>query len=239
MHFKRPVIGVLVITLGVLTKLYPLFLLPFVSSDKKQILKYVLIFILLLGMGYLVTYLVWGGSFLNALGKANGRDPTLFSIMRFVDGAYFPFETLSKLIIGLTNLLILVGVGYVFKLFKDGRIDQNTAFMAGFAMLLLFYKAGQQQFYLTYFAIFAIWSLWEFQKDVPNLKAFYAIIFLGLWFGVMAGLVYPLTNEMREEYEWIRDLIGLPTFLIQLVVVFSLLKPSSLIDKHQHIHQEG
>ncbi len=232
-QFKRNEWGVVVITLGILTKLYPVFLLPFVSFNKKLILKYALMFILLLGTGYLLTYWVWGGSFVNALGKANGRDPTLFSIMRFVDGAYFPFEMLSEIIIALTNLFILLGVGYVFKVFKDGKIDQTTAFLAGFAMLLIFYKAGQQQFYLTYFSLFAIWSFNEFQKNTPNLKAFYSILLLGGWFALMAGLVYPFTNEMHGEYEWIRDLIGLPTFLIQLIVVFFLLKPPGLvIEKH-------
>lgn len=225
LQYKDRVAGVVIITLGVLTKLYPLFLLPYVSRNKQQLLKLSLIFLLLLILTYLVTYLVWGGSFANAFGKANGRDPTLFSIMRFVNGAYFPSEFLAQVIIGLTNLLVLLGVGYVFKLFWNGKIEQHTAFLAGFTMLLMFYKAGQQQFYLTYFAIFAVWCLWEFKKEIPNLKAFYSILVLGLWFALMAGVVYPLTHRMEGDYLWLRDLIGLPTFVILFAVVYFLLKP--------------
>ena len=223
LQYQKKELGIIVITLGILTKLYPLFLLPFISTHKKEIVKYALIFIFLISVVYFLTYLVWGVSFTNALGKANGRDPTLFSVMRFVDGAYFPSTLLRDVIIGLTNLLVLLGVGYVFKCFKDKKIDQATAFLAGFTMLLLFYKAGQQQFYLAYFAIFAVWVMLEFKKDSPNVKAFYSILFLGVWFAVMAGLVYPLTHNMEGEYLWIRDIIGLPTFLIQLVVIFFLL----------------
>jgi len=228
LQYQKKELGTIVITLGVLTKLYPLFLLPFISANKKQIIKYALLFLFLLSVVYFLTYLIWGISFTNALGKANGRDPALFSIMRFVDGAYFPSDLLGDVIIGLTNLLVLLGVGYVFKCFKDNKIEQHTAFLAGFTMLLLFYKAGQQQFYLAYFAIFAVWTMLEFKKDVPNVKAFYAVLLLGVWFAVMAGVVYPLTNKMDGEYLWVRDVIGLPTFLIQLMVVFFLLKNTNV-----------
>lgn len=226
LRFKGHAAGTVLITLGVLTKMYPLFLLPFLTREKRVMYRNIAIFIVLLLAVYCLTYIVWGGSFVNAFGKANGRDPTLFSIMRFVDGAYFPSRFLADIIVGLTNLFILVGVGYVFYLFKKGRIDQATAFLAGFTMLLTFYKAGQQQFYLTYFAIFAVWTLYEFRKALPNTQAFYAVLLLGLWMAVMAGVVYPATY-MSGSYEWIRDMIGLPTFILQLSILYFLLRPAS------------
>lgn len=225
LRFKNHIAGPILITLGVLTKMYPLFLLPFLTPEKKVMMRNIAIFIVILVFAYLLTYVVWGGSFVNAFGKANGRDPTLFSIMRFVDGAYFPSHFLAQIIIGLTNLFILLGVGYVFYLFKKGRIDQATAFLTGFTMLLTFYKAGQQQFYLTYFAIFAVWSLYEFNKALPNIQAFYAVLLLGLWMAVMAGVVYPMTY-MSGSYEWVRDIIGLPTFMLQLLILYFLLRPA-------------
>jgi len=223
--------GLILLSLGVLTKLYPLFLLPFLSRNRSEILRYTLFFILFLLVAYSLTYWIWGSSFLNPFGKANGRDPALFSIMRFVDGPYFPFEMLSKVIVASTNLLILLSVGYVFKLYKQKRIDQATAFLAGFTMLLLFYKAGQQQFYLTYFAIFSFWTIFEFQKSKPNLRVFYAVLGLSVWLALMAGLVYPLTNQMEGEYLWLRDIIGLPTFIILLCIQYFLLRQNKPISE--------
>lgn len=226
LRYKDHIASVIFITFGVLTKMYPLFLIPFLTRDKKTILRNIGVFLVIFFAVYFLTYVVWGGSFLNAFGKANGRDPTLFSIMRFVDGAYFPSSFLAEIIVGLTNLFILIGVGYVFYLFKKGRIDQATAFLAGFTMLLTFYKAGQQQFYLTFFAIFAVWVLHEFKKDRPNVDAFYAVLLLGLWMATMAGVVYP-TTYMTGEYEWIRDVIGLPTFILQVSILYLLLRPAN------------
>jgi hypothetical protein len=172
--FKHLGSGVALLSLGILTKIYPLFLLPFISNNKQQLFKYGLLFVLIVFGAYLLTYFIWGDSFLNAFGKANGRDPTLFSVMRFVTGAYFPSQTIGQAILAVSNLLILLGIGYIFKLFMAGRIDQVTAFLASFTVLLMFYKAGQQQFYLVYFALFAAWTIMEFKQETPNIKAFYA-----------------------------------------------------------------
>ncbi len=235
----RHSLGVLFITFGVLTKLYPLFLLPFLSANKQNILRYALLFVLGLTIAYTLTYWVWGGSFVNPFGKANGRDPALFSIMRFVDGAYFPFKTLGNLIVALSNLFILLGIGYVFKQYKNSRIDQISAFLAGFTILLLFYKAGQQQFYLTYFAIFGVWCMFEFQKSKPNIRVYYWILLLALWLAVMAGLVYPLTNQMEGEYAWLRDLIGLPTFLILWMIGYHLIKQNIALSEGVIVERLG
>lgn len=225
--FKRLGSGVALLSLGVLTKIYPLFLLPFIANNKKQLLQYSVLFVFIIFSVYLFTYFIWGGSFLNAFGKANGRDPTLFSVMRFLTGAYFPSE-IGQAILAVSNLLILLGIGYVYKLFMVGKIDQITAFLASFTVLLMFYKAGQQQFYLVYFAIFALWSVQEFKKAHPNHKAFYAGLVLGLWMSIMAGLVYPFTGQMEGAYFWLRDVIGLPTFFILVVVMIFLLTPIKL-----------
>jgi len=226
--FKRLGGGVFLLSLGVLTKIYPLFLLPFTVKNKQQLFKYGLLFVLIVFGGYLLTYFIWGDSFLNAFGKANGRDPTLFSVMRFVTGAYFPSQTFGQAILAVSNLLILLGIGYIFKLFMVGRINQITAFLASFTVLLMFYKAGQQQFYLVYFALFAAWTIVDFKQETPNIKAFYAVLVLGLWMSIMAGLVYPLTGQMEGNYLWLRDVIGLPTFIILVVVLSYLLKPVKL-----------
>ena len=188
---------------------------------------------------YLLTYFIWGDSFLNALGKANGRDPTLFSIMRFVTGAYFPFETAGQIILALGNIFILVSIGYLFRLYQTKRLAQHTAFLAGFTVLLLFYKAGQQQFYLTYFAIFSVWVLVEFQRLKPNYKVFYSVLILGGWFALMAGIVYPLTNGMTGDYEWLRELIGLPTFLLLSLVLYGLIKHDNFTARNDSKFVQG
>jgi hypothetical protein len=47
----------------------------------------------------------------------------------------------------------------------------------------------------------------------------------------MAGVVYPLTHRMEGDYLWLRDLIGLPTFVILFAVVY-FEYPYFVIDSH-------
>lgn len=224
LRFKKRLLALVIMTFGVLTKLYPIFLFPFFSTNKNQILKNFFVVVFLLTLVYLITFFIWGDSFLNAFGKANGRDPTLFSIMRFVTGNYFPFDAVGQVILALSNVFILVSIGFLFRLYKTRRLAQHTALLAGFTVLLLFYKAGQQQFYLTYFSVFSVWVLIEFQRTRVNFKAFYSVLFLGAWFALMAGIVYPLTNGMNGNYEWLREVIGLPTFLLLSFILYNLIK---------------
>ena len=213
--------SLVILTIGVLTKLYPAFLLPYLNKDWKDVRRNILIFIAIVFVAYLITYLIWGGSFAIAFGKANGRNPTLFSVMMFLHGDYFPFESVAKVLISLNAVLALAAVYFVFMRFQQGRIDQHSAFLAGFTGLLMFYKAGQQQFYLAYFAVFAAWMLIEFKKDKPDTKTFYGVLVLGLWFMLMAGIVYPLTL-MEGDYLWVRHTVGLPTFIMLAFVFKSL-----------------
>lgn len=223
---NKTITALVILSIGVLTKIYPVFLLPFLSRNWKEIKRNILIFFIIFITAYGISYLIWGGSFINAFGKANGRSPTLFSIMMFLNGDFFPFISIAKALIAINAILALSGVLYAFHLFKEGRIEQHTSFLVGFTFLLLFYKAGQQQFYLAYFSIFAAWVIIEFKKDIPNLKAFYSILILGFWMMLMAGIVYPLTR-MEGAYEWLRHIIGLPTFIMLIYIQKSLLFPDT------------
>ena len=226
--------SLLILTVGVLTKIYPLFLLPFLNKGWKDIRRNILVFVVMLFVAYLITYLIWGPSFLVAFGKANGRNPTLFSIMMFLYSDYFPFKSIGSVLISLNKPLALGAVFFVFMRFRKEKLEQHAAFLAGFTALLMFYKAGQQQFYLAYFAIFAAWVVIEFRKELPNLKAFYAVLLLGFWMMLMAGVVYPLTSYMSGEYLWIREVIGLPTFILLCIVFKQLIFPSELKNVTQH-----
>ena len=223
---QRTKLAVFIITLAVLTKIYPVFLLPYMEKFKKNIFKNIMLFVITLFTGYLLTYIFWGSSFANAFGKANGRDPTLFSIMKFLNGSYFPFEAFGQFMLLLSSLMVLSGVLYVFYLFKHDRIKQHTAFLAGFTMVLTFYKAGQFQFFIAYFAIFSVWALVEFKEAKPNKSAFYSVIMLGSWLSIMVGIIYPLSGGFNGEYEYIQDILGLPTFLMEVLVLFFLLLPT-------------
>ncbi|WP_156018290.1 hypothetical protein [Thiomicrospira pelophila] len=221
--------GVSLLAIAFVTKLYPLFLLPFLTREKRTIKNNVLLFLGVVVSVYLVAYLIWGSSVFYPFGKANGRDPAMFSLMAFVFNSYFPFgQVTAEIVILLGNLFILVSMGYVFYQLLKGRFAVHTALLLGFTFLFMFYKVGNFQFYISYFAVFLFWVLLEFQSDTPNRKAFYAVVLFALWFGVMAGLVYPLTGRMQGEYEWLREVIGLPTFVFQLIIVVFLIKNSTI-----------
>ena len=230
---SRSKTSLILFTVGVLTKLYPLFLLPFLDTKWRKIGRNILLFFAILLSVYAITYMIWGSSFLVAFGKANGRNPTLLSIMMFFHGNFFPFESLSKFLISLNKPLTLLAIIFVFWRYKKGKLEQHAAFLAGFTALLMFYKAGQQQFYLAYFAMFAAWVIIEFRRKHPNFGALYAVIALGVWMMAMAGLVYPLTS-MQGEYLWVRHIIGLPTFVLLCIVFHQLLFPSSKAIKADH-----
>lgn len=221
--------GVSLLAIAFVTKLYPLFLLPFLTREKRTIKNNVLLFLGVVVSVYLAAYLIWGDSVFYPFGKANGRDPAMFSLMAFVFNSYFPFgQVTAEIVILLGNLFILISMGYVFHQLLKGRFAVHTALLLGFTFLFMFYKVGNFQFYISYFAVFLFWVLLEFQSDTPNRKAFYTLILFALWFGVMAGLVYPLTDRMQGEYEWLREVIGLPTFVFQLIIVVFLIKNSTI-----------
>ena len=219
--------GVSLLALAFVTKLYPLFVLPFLTANKQTIKSNVLLFLTIVIAVYLAAFFVWGDSVFYPFGKANGRDPAMFSFMAFVFNSYFPFGlVVADTIILLGNLFILVSMAYVFHQLLKGRFEVHTAVLLGFTFLFMFYKVGNFQFYISYFAVFLYWLLVEFQKPHPNRAVFYTMILFALWFGVMAGLVYPLTDRMQGDYEWLREVIGLPTFIFQLAIVVFLIKNS-------------
>jgi len=193
------------------------------AENKKQFKRVLLIFFVLIFAVYGLTYYVWGGSFVNAFGKANGRDPTLFSVMRVVHGDYFPFPSIAMYIVESYKLLILLSIWFLLKRFFKGELSKHALFLAAFTALLMFYKAGQQQFFIAYFAVFSIWVLIEFKSAKPDLTVFYSVLVLGLWFAVMAGIVYPLTS-FKGDYAIIQEWLGLPTFLLEAIILYFLVR---------------
>lgn len=232
-------LAVSLIAIAFATKLYPLFLLPFLSGDKRQIKQNIMLFFSIVIVVYGIAYMIWGDSVFYPFGKANGRDPAMFSLMAFVFNSYFPFGQLARdVIIGLSNLFLLLSLGLVFWKFIKHNMHTHTALFLAFIFLFMFYKVGNQQFYITYFAVFLFWVLIEFNSKEPNKAAFYTSILFAIWFGVMAGLVYPLTGRMNGDYEWLREVIGLPTFLFQLATVLMLFNPK-LINKKNYKEVES
>lgn len=211
------------VAVGFLTKLYPLFLVPFLEKRREDRKRRVLLFAALFAGAYALSYLVWGESCTAPFEKANGRGPTLFSVMRFVNGAYF-FPGAGEIISHLGKLVVVGGIGWTWWAWTKGRIRHHAAFLLAFTFLLAFYNAGQQQFFIAYFAIATGWLLAEYGEEAPNRAAAFFLLLMGIWFAVMAGLVYPFTGSMHGEWEGLREWIGLPTFLMELGVLVTLIR---------------
>lgn len=220
--------GVFGIALAFLTKLYPVFLMFSMIRNRRDLILYSAFFIMIVVSIYLITYFVWSDSFLLSFGKANGRDPTLFSLQRFLHGTYFPYKEFAHIFSMLSNFFLLIGMIYIMFLRFKNRLAFHTAALLSLTWLFLVYKAGQQQFFITYFAVFGFWAITEFSQNNPNRAAFYSVLCLGLWFALTAGIFYPITSGFSAEFAWIEDVIGLPTAILEGLIIYFLLKEGTL-----------
>ena len=141
--------------LAILLKFYPLLLLPFLTlHDRRFNLRVLASALGVVLIGFTITTLRWGTSFINAISGGIEREATILSILNYLREAGISEGTYEALL-GINTIAVVLMTGALFLVVWLFRIHWLVG--ASIAMLLLatVYKVGHQQFLLTWLVLLA------------------------------------------------------------------------------------
>ena len=180
-------------------------------SSMRSALKFLLSAIFTTGFCFLMTYLLTGYYPLDAILYGATRPSKMLSIFRIFADINIDFLSTPMVIISVLSGTV---VAYIRKW------KWQYAFCLVYILTITFYKVGHHQYYIPIFS-WIIFILFKDRKVVSaKVKISFSILFL--WINILA-FIYPLTDNYRNDFFWIRDWVGLPTFLFQLFFITSLI----------------
>jgi len=156
-YHGRTLISGIFLGLAVLLKYYPIFLVPLFALDNGKFkLDTILSAALVVALGLLGTFLVWGDAFLAPMVFGSSRPPGLLSLLLALK--YHPSligQDATELLIR-TNTLFVIGVGFLSTLiFFRLRVHWLEASIVGLLMILTTYKTNHPQFYTPWIFLVA------------------------------------------------------------------------------------
>ena len=220
------------LTLSILLKYYPAFIFLFFLVDKKKIdFKLLISTSMMSGIGFLLTYLVWGKSFLNAVLFGGSRPPKPLSvlwalgpvreeadkskILRF----FIEYNSAMLLISGLMIMLII----YRFNLsWSEGSV------IGTFAILLL-NKGASIQYFLPLMVLLTLLLIVKSKHSGLLLKWMMPfVIFISIYaFGYEAtGGYWTVMTQVRPNIGYLSFMLGLITFFGFFVSVHKKSSPN-------------
>ena len=213
--------------LATLDKYYPALLIPFFALDDRRIDTRLVISALattLIGIG--VGIAIWGNAYIEAVSFGVSRDATILSIFRpiAVIGRNLGLGDTADLLVKLNSpLVVLIWLGALALAWRR-RDHWLVASCWGFFAVLLTYKVGHQQFWVTWLALVACLPLANIldADRLARISLPYAT-FLSLF---QLGFVLLQPAYYRGPYEWVKDYVGLPSFILGAWTLWAFLRPS-------------
>lgn len=103
--------------------------------------------------------------------------------------------------------------------------DPSALLMASLSLFvpLTFYKVGHHQFYTPLFFLIPAWVFAHVEDRRAQLHLLWRATLPLAWISLMA-LIYPVTHRYAPPYEWIRETVGLPTFLFNMYGAWIMLR---------------
>lgn len=194
-------------------------MVPFlVFHDRRVNWRFLSYFLLFSAVIFLMGYHMWGSSVLKPVLKGAVRKSTMLSVFAFFRGALSPYHNIDYLSFPLTlSFLVLL-----FFLSSLKRFSYSLGVLLSLFVYHTFYLVGHHQFYLTSFLVFLYFLIQDdlFKKDLYGVRTVGAFVFFWIF---LLSFVFFHTSQYRDV-PFLADAVGLPTFLIQLVFVVSLLR---------------
>ena len=222
------VLAGLLLGLATLDKYYPALLIPFFALDERKLdtrLIFSALVTIIVGMG--IGALLWGRAFIEAITFGVSRDATILSIFRpiAVVGRNLGVADWTDLLVKFNGpLVLLVWIGAIALAWRR-RDTWLVASCWGFFAVLLTYKVGNQQFWVTWLALVACLPL-AGHPDADRLARLslpYAT-FLSLF---QLGFILIQPEYFRGPNEWVKDYVGIPSFVLGVALLVSFLSPAS------------
>ena len=206
----------LVLGIGVLFKYYPIVLLPFLMIDQRRVkLSPLLSCFGIVSSGFTISCSIWGMSTFSPIFLATERASKQISIFRFLRGRFSPLHLLTdspnldKYSIYATVVFILL----VIFLSWLRNIETSLAGMIGMLTALTFYKVGHLQFYTCLFLMMPFWYTTSVLPETRKLKILFSNGIFLMWIASLQ-LAYSLSGLREPPWLYLRDIVGLPSFLL-------------------------
>ena len=223
----RLVLAGVLLGLATLDKYYPALLIPFFAMDERRIdTRLILSSFATIFVGLSIAVVLWGTAWLEAIIFGVSRDATILSIFRpiAVLGRQLGVAPITDLLVRFNGpLVVLVWVGTITLAWLR-RDNWLVAACWGFFAVLLTYKVGNQQFFVSWLALVAALPLLA-RPDADRLArlAWPFAIFLSLF---QIGYVVLQPKYYQGQWLWVNDLVGIPAFLLGDWFLWNALRPS-------------
>ena len=235
---KKDVLSGIFLSVSILTKIYPILLVPFFILDRKKInIKLLFSLIVSLIVIMLISFYFFGNKLiLDPFMFGAARDPKLLSILASLSYD-FPESLIVKKLIENNSFIVLVStlMTIIFCLIKQTRI--LVSLILTYLTILITYKVGHMQFYLPLCAFFSLLLIYE----KKYLDIFYIVLpliillsFTQLIYSTTSG--FDLMSQSEYNFEIIRQKIGYIFFTINIFVFYRIIKS---VDKNKSIQIEN
>ena len=225
---RRVVLAGILLGLATLDKYYPLLLVPFFALDARSFntrLTLSALLTVLAGLGAGIA--LWGGDFLEALRFGVGRDATILSILKPIVsiGRDLGVARYTDLLVLYNGPVLLLVWLLAFILAWRRRDSWLVSASWGFFLLLLAYKVGHQQFWVTWLALVACVPL----LDTPEADRLVRVslpfaTFLSV-FQLGFALIHP--TYYRGGLHFIPNYIGFFSFGLGVWTLLRFLRPGA------------
>lgn len=209
---------------GTLLKFIPVFVMPVLGLNRRKIhwgfgLTYLFVF----GGVFLLCVLKWGATIFDPLLYNSERESKMLSVFMFLRGKFSPLPLIG--IEGADHLSLYFVIGSIFITFILHLwfgFDHLLSVVLTLSGVLLFYRVGHHQFHLSlvFLLVFFIATHYESIQAIHPKACTCAWWYLG-WIA-FATILYAATEGYYKRFEIIRDIIGLPSFIIHLLMQIHL-----------------
>ena len=227
---QKDVVSGSLMAVAIAVKFIPLVMIPFLVFSKVRVRwNFAISLLLVLAAIFSISYMLWGGDLLHPFHMAGERSSKMLSIFRFLRGSVSPLRLFVAqpnldwmsiyLCIGIILSFLYIHIKYNF----ENILSSITAL----TLLLMFFKVGHHQFYITLVMLFILWIGLDYRRIYNAGFSLLPVFTFILWISFMSFL-YLLTNEYVGtgwKIGW-REIIGLPTFLVSGWLAISLIKYS-------------
>ena len=206
------------LALGFLFKITPIFLFPFFLFSKKGVrIRFLFSFLLTVGFGFFVGYLLWQNEILTPFLFGLGRDATFLSIAYFLE--HSGFIAVGNMLASFSFVLLGIVLFGTLALHIIYRLDDVAISCIVFLEIFLVSKVNLPQYYTSLFVLLILYFLVHRGGTVIR-----RVIYLYLFWLSIIPLGYFLFNHFSGEWLFIRNFIGLPMFVMNMSMLLICLR---------------
>jgi len=188
-----------------------------------------------LGLG--ASVLLWGPATFRPLIFAAGRSSHHPSIYRFLKGYYSPLRWLefNEDPDQAAPLFVLMALLWAWLWVRKRMIEPAPAAVLAILVTLMFYQVGFAQYHMV---LFVLASYWMLSARGAIRGAIPLWIALGCYFGWLS-IFDVILSRTNIDFKGMQEWIGLPTFLLECLLLASIVRSASISRKEPAAARES